>query len=122
MTRPVGGPGVGPNAHVEAVLVNGPSRQSIALAKTLALFTNTASPTTRGTIWTGDRGYGGNRFQARLNSSPNGSPAGGAVQPISTPVDVMGPGWPSYPNTGYFDVDSGVGMLELGRLRNLGWS
>lgn len=117
-----GGPGEGENTRVVGVLVNGPSVQSSRMMRTLALVVNTASPASRGNrVWRGDPGYGVNRFSGRVDA-PSGSPVAGAISPLSNPVSPRyNPTPTGYPSTGTSADFGSVGMLDIGKLRKLGW-
>lgn len=114
--------GEGANVHLEGVLVNGPSVQSSRMMRTLALVINTASPASRGNrVWRGDRGYGVNRFNDRIDA-PSGSPVAGAIAPLANPVSPSyNPNPTAYPSTGTSGDFGSVGMLDLGKLGKLGW-
>lgn len=117
-----GGPGVGNTTRVQSTLVGGPSLQSVALARTLALTLNTASPASAGRVWAGDPGFGVNRFEGDIND-PSGGPVGRAIAPVAAPRGVVRGATPSFPTTGPVTGTQGraVGMLDLSKLDNLGW-
>lgn len=121
----------GEGAATERVLalIGGPSTQARALAASMAIAVNTASPLSRGSrVWGGDRGYGVHRFTQSVEP-PTGDPSARAIAPVTVPVDVRkgaqgGPSSPpAYPSTGQVAAGStsAIAALDLGKLGNLGW-
>ncbi len=112
-------PGTG---RVVAGLVFEPDRQSVSLAASMAIATNTFSPMavgrhTSGTDkgFTGDRGSGVNRMTGRTGPLQFWTGAAQAIKPVETPksrrlgAGAMPSGQPGLPSTG--QDATGVGTL-----------
>lgn len=121
----------GANTRPAIALIGGPSTQASALAASMALTVNTASPMSRGTrVATGADGLGiasGGRFTGEV-PPPTGDPTARASAPVAVPVGAAygfggGPSNPpAYPSTGNEANFGGpVGALDYGKLTNLGW-
>jgi len=110
-------------------IVFGPDRQSVSLASSMAIATNPFSPmaagmhssgTPRG--YSGDPGYGVNRWAGRTPPLQFFAGAAGAVQPIADPrsrrlgIGAGAAGQPGLPGTGTDQGLAALGWLSLGQL------
>ncbi len=106
------------NEHLVSVVVFGPGDPWSRQAASLGVMTNTFSPASKGTDFTGDRGYGVNRW-AGATSYPLQT-FGTAVVPVAVPGSVgvgLGAGvsgQPGLPSTGNPTLVNPLSAMSVG--------